>query len=101
MLAEREILVSYETVRRGVNHFGPPKIAADVRKRRPKPHATWHRDEIYLRINGRMVYLWRAVDGNCQSAFGPPMPETEWPLTKLQDPGADRQKATYLAYSRI
>jgi putative transposase len=44
-----------------VNHFGP-LIAAHLRKHRPKPHATWHLDEIYLKIDGRMVYLWRAVD---------------------------------------
>ena len=37
-------MVSYETVRRWVNHFGP-KL-----------------DEVYLKIDGRMVYLWRAVD---------------------------------------
>ena len=37
LLAERGIAVSYETVRRWVNHFGP-MIAADLRKRRPKPH---------------------------------------------------------------
>jgi putative transposase len=53
--------VSYETVRRGVNQFGP-MVAADLRKRRPKPHPTWHLDEVYLKIDGRMVYLWRAVD---------------------------------------
>src|SRR6202051_943108 len=61
LLAERGIIVSYETVRRWVNHFGP-RVAADLSKRRPKPHATWHLDEVYLKINGRMVYLWRAVD---------------------------------------
>ena len=61
LLAERGIAVSYETVRRWVNHFGP-MIAAHLRKRRPKPHATWHLDEVYLKIDGRMVYLWRAVD---------------------------------------
>ena len=61
LLAERGIMVSYETVRRWVNHFGP-MIAADLRKRRPKPHTTWHLDEVYLKIAGRMVYLWRAVD---------------------------------------
>jgi transposase-like protein len=61
LLAERGIMVSYETVRRWVNHFGPV-IAADLRKRRPKPHTTWHLDEVYLKIDGRMVYLWRAVD---------------------------------------
>ena len=61
LLAERGITVSYETVRRWVNHFGP-KIAADLRKRRPKPHTTWHLDEVYLKIDGRLVYLSRAVD---------------------------------------
>ena len=61
LLAERGIIVSYETVRRWVNHFGP-KIAASLRKRRPRPHSTWHLDEVYLKIDGRLVYLWRAVD---------------------------------------
>ena len=37
-------------------------IAAQLRKRRSKPHATWHLDEVYLKIDGRMAYLWRAVD---------------------------------------
>jgi transposase-like protein len=37
-------------------------IAADLRKRQPKPHPTWHLDEVYLKIDGRMVYLSRAVD---------------------------------------
>ena len=48
LLAERGIMVSYETVRRWVNHFGP-MIAADLRKRRLKPHGTWHLDEVYLK----------------------------------------------------
>ena len=46
LLAERGIAISYETVRRWVNHFGPI-IAAELRKRRPKPHAVWHLDEVY------------------------------------------------------
>src|ERR1039458_3377010 len=61
LLAEHGIAGSYETVRRWVNHFGPI-IAADLRKRRPKPHSIWHLDEVYLKIDGRMLYLWRAVD---------------------------------------
>ena len=61
LLAERGVAVSYETVRRWVNHFGPI-IAADLRKRRLKAHTTWHLDEVYLKIDGRMLYLWRAVD---------------------------------------
>jgi putative transposase len=65
LLAERGIAVSYETVRRWVNHFGPT-IAARLRKRRPKPCTTWHLDEVYLKIDGRMVYLWRAVDAEAE-----------------------------------
>ena len=61
LLAERGVAVSFETIRRWVNHFGP-MIAADLRKCRLKPHSTWHLDEVYLKIGGRMVYLWRAVD---------------------------------------
>src|SRR5450432_3841922 len=65
LLAERGITVSYETVRRWVSHFGP-MIAADLRKRRPKPDTTWHLDEVYLKIDGRVVYLWRAVDAEVE-----------------------------------
>ena len=61
LLAERGITVSYESVRRWVNHFGT-MIAAHLRKRRPRPHSIWHLDEVYLKIDGRLVYLWRAVD---------------------------------------
>ncbi|HEY1863969.1 MAG TPA: IS6 family transposase, partial [Roseiarcus sp.] len=39
LLAERGIIVSYETVRRWVNHFGP-RIASELRKRRPQPHTS-------------------------------------------------------------
>ncbi len=52
-LAERGITVSYETVRRWVNHFGP-MITAGLRKRRPKAHTTWRLEEAYLKIDGRM-----------------------------------------------
>src|ERR1700757_2065014 len=56
-----EDLLAERGIRRSVNHFGPT-IAADLRRRRPKPHTTWHLDEVYLKIDGRMAYLWRAVD---------------------------------------
>jgi len=61
LLAERGITVSYESVRRWVNHFGPI-IATNLRRRRPKPRSIWHLDEVYLKIDGKMMYLWRAVD---------------------------------------
>ena len=61
LLAERGLDVSYETVRRWVLKFGPG-IAANLRKRRHKPDDRWHLDEMVVLINGRHMYLWRAVD---------------------------------------
>jgi len=29
---------------------------------RPKPHTIWHRDEVYLKIDGYLIHLWHAVD---------------------------------------
>jgi putative transposase len=60
-LAKRGLAVSYETLRRLVIHFGPT-IAADLRRRRQKSHTKWQLDEVYQKIDGRMVHLWRAAD---------------------------------------
>src|ERR1700731_3024009 len=57
----REPLVAHSSARSISSHVGP-MVAADLRKRRPKPHTIWHLDEVYLKIDGRMVYLWRAVE---------------------------------------
>jgi transposase-like protein len=61
LLAERGLDVSYETVRRWVLKFGPV-IARKLRKGRPPPSARWHLDEMVVRIAGKRMYLWRAVD---------------------------------------
>lgn len=61
LLAERGITVSYETVRGWVARFGPP-IARHLRLQRGRPSDTWHLDEMFVRIRGRQMYLWRAVD---------------------------------------
>jgi transposase-like protein len=61
LLAERGIEVSYETARRWVVKFGP-MFARNLRQLRPKPSDTWHLDEIVVSIQGRRMYLWRAVD---------------------------------------
>ncbi|MBL6082250.1 IS6 family transposase [Belnapia sp. T18] len=61
ILAERGVVVSYESIRRWCLRFGA-EFAAKLRKRRPRPGDTWHLDEVYLKINGELFYLWRAVD---------------------------------------
>src|SRR5690348_14864144 len=61
LLAERGLDVSYETVRRWVLKFGP-LIVRKLRQGRPRPSARWHLDEMVVRIAGKRMYLWRAVD---------------------------------------
>jgi putative transposase len=61
LLAERGLDVSYETVRRWVLKFGPA-FARNLRRLRPRPADTWHLDEMVVSIQGRRMYLWRAVD---------------------------------------
>jgi DDE domain len=61
MLAERGIDVSYETVRRWAVKFGAI-IARKLRRGRPRPDVRWHLDEVFISINGRRLYVWRAVD---------------------------------------
>src|SRR6195952_5737024 len=61
LLAERGIIVSYDTVRRWCKKFGQT-FANRLRRRRPQPGDKWHLDEVFIRIQGAQHYLWRAVD---------------------------------------
>ena len=61
MMAERGVIVSREAIRSWVNKFGP-LIAANLRRRRPRPTGRWHLDEMVCKIGGRRMWLWRAVD---------------------------------------
>ena len=61
LLAQRGLDISYETVRSWVLKFGP-MMARRLRQRRPRPSDRWHLDEMVVRIAGKRMYLWRAVD---------------------------------------
>ncbi|MFV0645282.1 MAG: IS6 family transposase [Sphingomonadaceae bacterium] len=61
MLAQRGIDVTCETVRCWANKFGPA-IAANIRRRRARADSVWHLDEMVVRINGKRMFMWRAVD---------------------------------------
>lgn len=70
LLVERGINISHETVRHWWNRFGP-MFASDIRCQRVSRmkgfrHWKWHLDEVYVKINGEMHYLWRAVDQECE-----------------------------------
>ena len=61
ILAARGVVVSYESIREWVLRFGR-LFANALKPRRPKPGDKWHLDEVFLRIRGKLHYLWRAVD---------------------------------------
>ena len=61
LMLERGIVVSCETVRRWCAKFGPAYAGA-LRRRQPRTGDKWHLDEVFIKINGRLQYLWRAVD---------------------------------------
>src|ERR1700709_924036 len=61
ILAERGVIVSYESIRRRCLKFGA-SFASSLRRRRPRPGDKWHLDEVFIRIQGELHYLWRAVD---------------------------------------
>jgi putative transposase len=61
LMLARGVAVSYETIRRWCAKFGQA-YANQLRRRRPRPGDKWHLDEVFIRINGRLRYLWRAVD---------------------------------------
>jgi putative transposase len=66
LLFERGIDLCHETVRLWWNRFGP-LFAGDIRRQRVQrmkayTHWKWHLDEVYVKINGELHYLWRAVD---------------------------------------
>ena len=74
LLHERGIDITRETVRFWWNRFGP-LFAKSIRKRRVQStnysNWIWHLDEVFVRINGELHYLWRAVDheGEVLEAF--------------------------------
>jgi putative transposase len=63
LMAARSAILSYETVCRWTLKFGQ-QYATELRRRRPQPGDKWHVDEVFLKINGKTAYLWRAVDQN-------------------------------------
>src|SRR3712207_660362 len=61
LLADRGVVVSYETIRQWCLRFGQ-SYANQLRRRRARAGDKWFLDEVFLKINGETHYLWRAVD---------------------------------------
>jgi len=61
LLAEREITVSYESIRLWCNKFGL-KYVRRLKKKHQGYGDTFFIDEVFVKIDGKQHYLWRAVD---------------------------------------
>ena len=61
LLAERGVIVSYETIRQWSRKFGVD-YARKLKRREGRLGDTWHLDELFVTIQGQRQYLWRAVD---------------------------------------
>jgi putative transposase len=61
LMAARGVVLTYETVRQWCRKFGQ-HAAKQLRRRRAQTGDKWHLDEVFLKINGKLHYLWRAVD---------------------------------------
>ena len=61
LLAERGVSVTYESIRQWCLTFGLD-YARRLRRRRGRMGDTWHLDEVFVKIQRRQHYLWRAVD---------------------------------------
>jgi len=61
LLAERGIDVTYEAIRLWCNRFGP-KYATSLRRKHRGYGDTFFIDEVFIKIDGKQRYLWRAVD---------------------------------------
>ena len=73
LLFERGVDICHATVRLWWNRFGP-MFASEIRRKRVQQmrahtHWRWRLDEVYVKINGEMRCLWRAVDHEGATMF--------------------------------
>ncbi len=61
IMAMRGVTLTYEAIREWSLKFGQT-YANELRRRRPRPGDKWHLDEMFIKMNGKDNYLWRAVD---------------------------------------
>jgi putative transposase len=61
MLAQRRIEASCETIRCWTLKFGR-SFAQNLRRSRAKPTGRGHLDEMVVKVGGKRMWLWRAVD---------------------------------------
>ena len=97
LMLVRGVIVTYETIRQWCAKFGPV-YAAGLRRRQPRPGDKWHLDEVFLTINGRRQYLWRAVDQDGNVLDGTVNLSSPRAIFAGSPPRFTRSRVTYEAY---
>ena len=102
LLAKRGIIVSYESVRLWCNKFGP-QYAWKLEKRHQGFGDTFFIDEVFVRIQGKQQYLWRAVDQDGEVVNLDEVPSLQKrqvakPLSSYESSSQQRNEAIYLAH---
>ena len=80
LLAARGVVVSYKTIRQWCKKYGSI-YSNQIKKSRGHIGDTWYLDEVFIKINGVLHYLWRAVDQDGD--------EIDILVQKHKDKGAD------------
>jgi transposase-like protein len=63
MMAQRGIAVDHATVHRWTIHYAP-LLMERLNRRKKAVTGRWHMDETYIKVRGRWMYLYRAIDSN-------------------------------------
>ncbi len=61
LMEERGVDLDHSTVQKWVVHYAP-LLELKFRKRKKPVGRSWKMDETYIKVNGKWVYLYRAVD---------------------------------------
>ena len=61
IMAKRGVIVTHESIRTWCETSGQD-YANRIRAKRGKRDDTWHLDEVFVKITGRLQYLWHVVD---------------------------------------
>src|SRR5215467_11690263 len=67
LMAERGMVVHHTSIWRWIQVYGPEVYRIERDGEVKRKSSTWHMDETFVRIGGKWMYLFRAVDGSGQT----------------------------------